>query len=147
MLFQMIHKHFHLNLCDLFWHFSRSFHSYFLYLTELCSKSSRAKNKSIGKREIYLDLSKWFPLIGTYSFFIAEWNYLVSNKFERKVRQNGITLWTLNLKEKLQSLPVFRSLNPTTILKKIDIVVLLHNLNVFKTLPNTCDGVLKRQKR
>ena len=79
-----------------------------------------------------MDLSKWFPLIGTYSFFIAEWNYLVSNKFERKVRQNGITLWTLNLKEKLQSLPVFRSLNPTTILKKIDIVVLLHNLNVLR---------------
>ena len=99
--------------------------------------------KIIGKTAIWTNL---FPLIGTYSFFIAEWSYLVSSKFERKIRKNGITLWTLNLKEKLQSLPVFRSLNPTTILKKTNIIVLLHNSNVFKTLSNTCDGVFNGQK-
>ena len=69
---------------------------------ELLSKSSRTKNKSTDEREIYLDLSKWFPLIGTQSIFIAEWN----------------TLRTIYLKKKLQILPVFRSLKPTTILKK-----------------------------
>ena len=99
--------------------------------------------KIIGKTAIWTNL---YPLIGTYSFFIAEWSYLVSSKFERKVRKNGITLWTLNLKEKLQNLPVFRSLNPTTILKKTNIIVLLHNSNVFKTLSDTCDGVFNGQK-
>ena len=52
---------------------------------ELLSKSSRTKNKSTDKREIYLDLSKWFPLIGTKSIFIAELNYLAYNIFEKKI--------------------------------------------------------------